>query len=324
MKILIIQTAFIGDVILATPLIEKLAKKFPGAQIDFLLRKGNENLLHNHPKLNKVFIWNKKQNKFLNLLKIIFNIRKSEYDWVINLHRFMSTGIITVFSGAKKTCGFDKNPLSLLFKERFRHEINGVHEIERNLSLIKSEADNTIELPKLYPSDEDYKSTEEFKTKPYVCIAPTSVWFTKQLPIHKWIELIHKFSEETNIYLLGGETDINACSEIVNQVLKKNVVNLAGQLTLLQTAALMGDSKMNYVNDSAPLHMASAVNAPVTAFFCSTIPAFGFGPLSAKSKIVEIKEKLNCRPCGLHGFMACPLQHFNCAKKIEITNELVV
>jgi heptosyltransferase II len=74
---------------------------------------------------------------------------------------------------------------------------------------------------------------------------------------------------------------------------------------------------MNYVNDSAPMHFASAVNAPVAAIYCSTIPAFGFGPLSDKKFNIEIKEPLSCRPCGLHGYKACPLTHFNCAYKIE-------
>jgi heptosyltransferase-2 len=76
---------------------------------------------------------------------------------------------------------------------------------------------------------------------------------------------------------------------------------------------------MNYVNDSAPMHFASAVNAPVTAIYCSTIPAFGYGPLSDNSNIVETHEQLSCRPCGLHGYKACPQGHFKCA--FGITNE---
>jgi heptosyltransferase-2 len=74
---------------------------------------------------------------------------------------------------------------------------------------------------------------------------------------------------------------------------------------------------MNYVNDSAPMHFASAVNAPVTAVYCSTVPGFGFGPLSDNRHLVETPEPLDCRPCGLHGYKACPLGHFNCAHKIQ-------
>ena len=94
-------------------------------------------------------------------------------------------------------------------------------------------------------------------------------------------------------------------------------VNLSGKLTFLQTAALMKDAKMNYVNDSAPMHIASSMNASVTAVYCSTIPEFGFGPLSDDSRIVQINKKLECRPCGLHGKKVCPKKHFDCAYGIS-------
>src|SRR6185436_6499797 len=114
-KFLIIQTAFIGDVVLATAIIEKLHSDFPGSRIDFLLRKGNEELLNGHPYLNEVLIWNKKENKTKNLFKLIRIIRQQNYDKVINVQRFFSTGLVTVLSGAKEKIGFDKNPLSLFF-----------------------------------------------------------------------------------------------------------------------------------------------------------------------------------------------------------------
>ena len=75
---------------------------------------------------------------------------------------------------------------------------------------------------------------------------------------------------------------------------------------------------MNYVNDSAPLHIASAMNAPVTAVFCSTVPSFGFGPLRENGRVVETPEDLDCRPCGLHGHRECPKGHFRCALGIEV------
>jgi heptosyltransferase-2 len=97
---------------------------------------------------------------------------------------------------------------------------------------------------------------------------------------------------------------------------------IAGQLSLLQSAALMSRAKRNFVNDSGPLHLCSAMNAPVTAVFCSTLPSFGFGPLSVDSSIVETKEKLSCRPCGLHGKKVCPEGHFKCGNGID-ANELL-
>src|SRR6056300_1606485 len=99
-KILIVQTAFIGDVVLATPLIEKLQEFYPKASIDFLVRKGNEGLLKKHPKLNQVYIWNKKSNKLTNLIKLIYLIRSKDYDCVINVRRFFASGLFTALSHA--------------------------------------------------------------------------------------------------------------------------------------------------------------------------------------------------------------------------------
>ncbi len=324
MKILIIQTAFIGDVVLATPLIEKLKHHYPDAVIDFVLRKGNESLLTNHPHLRHVLILDKKNGKYKNLFSLIGMIRKEKYDYVINLQRFFASGLLTALSGGKHTIGFDKNPLSFLFSESIKHHISTTdldnHEVKRNLSLIEKITDNTFVKPKLYPSDADFQKI--IPTGEYVCIAPASIWFTKQFPKEKWIELIHKLPDHLTIYLMGAKSDAPLCDEIKSQITTyystldtrhSTLVNLSGQLSFLESAALMKNARMNFVNDSAPLHFASAVNAPVAAMFCSTIPAFGFGPSSDISFVFETEEKLDCRPCGLHGYTSCPKGHFRCS-----------
>jgi lipopolysaccharide heptosyltransferase II len=317
-KFLIIQTAFIGDVILATPLIEKLHAFYPDSQIDFLLRKGNENLLNNHPYVSNILIWDKKKNKKKNLFRITKLIRSTKYSYIVNLQRFASTGIITAFSGGKIKVGFNKNPLSFLYTRKIKHEIgNGKHEVERNIKLISEITDDSVFKPKLYPSEEDYQIVSEYKMSPYMCIAPTSVWFTKQFPENKWVELIDKIDSKYTIYLIGGPDDRGNCENIIAKCNRSKISNLCGDLSFLQTSALITNATMNYVNDSAPMHMASAMNAPTIAIYCSTVPEFGFGPLSEKSKIIETKEKLTCRPCGLHGFKKCPENHFKCAQTID-------
>jgi heptosyltransferase II len=321
---LIIQTAFIGDVILATPLIEKLHRQYPDAAIDFMLRKGNEGLLKGHPLLRHVIIWDKKRGKYASLLKILKEIRSSKYEYVINLQRFFTTGVITTFSGARQKIGFAKNPMSVFFTKRFPHVIDKIgdntHEVDRNLSLIQDLVDNKErESPKLYPEETDYKQV--IPESAYVTISPTSVWFTKQYPLGKWVDVMNLINADYEIYLLGGKPDAEACEWLKQQSTHPHIKVMAGKLDFLASAALMQKAVMNYVNDSAPLHLASATNAPVTAIFCSTIPAFGFGPLSDNSRIVETNELLSCRPCGLHGYKVCPLKHFKCA---EITAEKIV
>lgn len=310
--------------ILATPVIEKLHQVFPEAKIDFLLKKGNESLFDGHPFLYRVLIWNKKEEKYKNFLNLLAQVQENKYDLVVNIQRFFSSGVLTVFSKAKQKVGFNKNPLSILFSKRIKHKIkNGnVHEIERNLELIRHITNDKKTTVKLYPTGRDFAKMSQFKTKQYITLSPASLWFTKQYPKEKWVDFLKQIDQKIVVYMLGSKNDIELCEEIINESKYLNSMNLSGKLSFLESAALMKDAYMNYTNDSAPLHMASSVNAKVTAVFCSTVPSFGFGPLSEDSTIVEVREVMSCRPCGLHGYNECPKKHFKCALDIK-TNDLI-
>ncbi len=317
-RVLVIQTAFLGDVILASPIWENLHQQFPEAQIDVVVKKGNETLLAEHPFLNQVYTFDKRQ-KLKNLWNLGKQLRQQRYELVINLQRFASSGVLTMLAKGKESRGFEKNPLSLFFSKRFQHELKeGWHEVDRNLQLIADLVTQPKKRPQLYPTLSDMERISSFQTQTYYCLAPTSVWFTKQAPKKIWLELIEKLaSTGVKIYLLGAPADHAYLEEIRQAVPKLEVQNLAGQLTLLQSAALMSGAQRNFVNDSGPLHLASATNAPVSVFFCSTVPAFGFGPLSDDSKIIEVSN-LACRPCGLHGHKSCPKGHFQCGEALQL------
>ncbi len=294
----------------------------PEASIEMLVRKGNESLLKGHPFLNELLIWDKSSSKFSNLLSIASTVRAKKYDVVVNPHRYSSSGFIAWRSAAKQKLGFDKNPLSWTYTKSFPHLMEGQHEVERNQTLIAALTDEQYARPRLYPSHQDFDTVSAYKSEPYLCIAPTSVWSTKQWPAHKWISLIKQADTKT-VFLLGAPTDKESCEQIRKACPDSNVQNLCGSLNLLESAALMRDAKMNYVNDSAPLHLASAMNAPVRAVFNSTITTFGFTPLSDDSKVIETSMNLDCRPCGVHGHQSCPKGHFNCAESIEVDRVLV-
>jgi len=319
-KILVIQTAFIGDVVLATAILESVHQQDPTASISVLVRKGNEALFNMHPYINKVLVWDKKQNKYGHWLQLLFEIRKNKFDAVINLQRYAATGLWTVMSGAKMKIGFDKNPFAFLFTNTIQHQAvgNGLHEIERNHALLNPLGLFPNAKPALYPSSQDLKAVEGYQSASYLCMAPASVWYTKQFPMHQWIRVLNSIPFEGPIYLLGGPADKSLNDQILQAVQKKNLVNMAGRLSFLASAALQKGAVLNYVNDSAPMHFASAVNASVAAIFCSTVPDFGYGPLSDTSFIIETKQALSCRPCGLHGKKQCPLKHFNCAETIHL------
>jgi lipopolysaccharide heptosyltransferase II len=319
-KILVIQTAFLGDVVLATALVEKLKARYPDARLDFLLRKGNESLLLHHPFLHRVLIWDKQDGKYRNLWRLLRQIRSERYDLVLNLQRFGATGLLTALSGAGETRGFDKNPFAPLFTRHFPHDVeSGQHEVQRNHQLLAGCTDDQPGRPRLYPTTQDFARVAPYKDSPFICIAPTSVWFTKQYPLEKWAVLLDTLPASYHVYLLGSPADHTLVEQLRQATNNQQVTNLCGQLNLLQSAALMRDATLNYVNDSGPMHLASALNAPTCAVYCSTVPGFGFGPLADFARVVEREEPLYCRPCGLHGYKQCPQGHFKCAR--DIANE---
>ncbi|RYG43091.1 MAG: glycosyltransferase family 9 protein, partial [Chitinophagaceae bacterium] len=258
-KILIIQTAFIGDVVLATSLVEKMHVRFPGVIIDVMVRKGNEKLLLNNPAIHEVLIWNKKAGKWKSLMQMVKQMRSKGYDKVINLQRFFSTGLMTVLSGSKETRGYEKNPLSAGFSKKFPHIIdprNPHHETVRINELVKDFTDDEVFRPRLYPSDADEQFVTTFINEPFVTITPSSVWFTKQYPLEKWADLIQQLPSHLRVFILGGKDNAEEALELTAKVTRRNVEVLAGKLSFLQSAALMKHAVMNYVNDSAPLHFA--------------------------------------------------------------------
>jgi heptosyltransferase-2 len=320
-SILFIQTAFIGDVVLATALLEAWHAAHPDDRIDVLVRKGNEGLLQGHPFLRDRLVWDKRRGKLRNLLTLLRTIRRSRYDAVFNVQRYFATGLLTACSGARETVGFDRNPLSRLFTRRIahRHGRGGVplHEVDRNHQLIAHHCPAPPARPRIYPSAADYEAVRTYQSQPYLCLAPSSVWYTKQYPEEKWVSFLRQTPAHLLVLLIAGPGDSDVCERIRQAAGGGDRIrNLAGHLSLLQSAALQQGARMNFVNDSAPLHFASALNAPVTAVFCSTIPAFGYGPLSDDSAVVQHPPGLACRPCGIHGHRRCPEGHFRCANDI--------
>lgn len=325
-RFLLIQTAFLGDVVLALPVAQYLRNQHPDAQIHFVVRKGNASILEHHPAVDHIHIWDKQKGKYRNLWQLVRSLRQYHFDEVINLHRFAASGWLTLLMRSTTKKGFDKNPLSRYFTTRYPHSLPAlrqdlsaykvVHEVQRNLQMVAGPLPPVLR-PQLYPSEEDVAQVAGFtRHQPYVVLAPASVWYTKQWPKHKWRALLTHLPQQMPVYLVGSPADKKLAEALVDA--HPLATNLCGQLTILQSAALMAKAFRVIVNDSGPLHFASGVNAPTTAIFCSTIPAFGFGPLADESRVVEIETPLPCRPCGLHGRRSCPMKHFQCATQIDV------
>lgn len=331
--ILIIQTAFIGDTILASQFARAVKMEFPKTKVHFFLRKGNEGVIQGLNSVDKVWIWDKKGGKILNLIKLIWELRNIKFDSVFNLHRHFNSGLITALMKSRQKVGFKQNPLSFFYTHRIDHKIPHMegkvvwHEVQRNLQLIRavkppmlisSNAKNYR--PDLPLTQKNFDKVAPYITPPYFVVAPASVWFTKAWSQHKYRELTEELVKLGKVYFIGAPSDKALCDEIAKDL--PNTENLCGELNLLDSAALMKTAKRVFVNDSAPLHLASSVNAKTTAIFCSTVPAFGYTPLAEDSVVVDVGNKLDCRPCGLHGYEKCPLGHFKCSEDIEIRTVL--
>lgn len=321
-KILIIQTAFIGDTILASHFARAVKETYPGSEIHFFLRKGNESVIQGLPTITKTWIWDKQGGKTRNLWKLIGELRQIKFDLVFNLHRHFNSGLVTAMMRSPVKIGFKQNPLSFAYTTKINHQIpdpRGYHEVQRNLELIPGfqiDQNHKRYKPELPLAQKNFDKVAGFVNDNYFVVAPASVWFTKAWSEHKYRELTSELTKLGKVYFIGAPSDKELCDRIRKDY--PNTENLCGQLNLLDSAALMKNARRVFVNDSAPLHLASCVNARTTAIFCSTVPAFGYTPLADDSVVVDVGDRLACRPCGLHGYKACPLGHFKCAEDIEV------
>lgn len=331
-NILIIQTAFIGDTILASHFARAVKAEFPDHQIHFFLRKGNESVIQGLSSVHKVWVWEKSGGKTRNLLKLIGELRKLRFDHVFNLHRHFNSGLVSALMKSQEKIGFRQNPLSFFYTKKLDHKIPHHpqdneevvwHEVQRNLQLLKSvrpelkiENDSKLYRPELPITDKNKDKVSPYVKGDYFVLAPASVWFTKAWSEEKYRSLVELLSSKGEVYLIGGPQDGDLCDRIGQGI--SRVTNLCGKLNLLDSAALMEKAKRVFVNDSAPLHLASCVNANTTAIFCSTVPAFGYTPLAQNSIVIDVGNSLDCRPCGLHGHTTCPLGHFKCSWDIEV------
>ena len=329
-KILIIQTAFLGDVILTTPLIKAVRKKYPQSQIFFLAIPQTKELLQNNPYLDEIIVYDKKgkEKGFLSFLKLIKTINSIRFDLTFVPHRSLRSALLTYFTRIPQRIGFNKSSGSFLLTKKIKY-IQSHSEVRRNLSLLSEEElfSEKDFLPELFPSEEDFKYVESLfenwgiqKNEKIVGIAPGSVWETKRWLPERFGQVADSLIEKlgAKVIFLGGKEDEALCIEISKGMKNKPFI-AAGTISPLQSAALISRGKVVLSNDTAPMHIAVAMRIPVVAIFGSTVPEFGFAPTGEKDMVIQ--KEVYCRPCGIHGRRRCPEKHFKCMN--EITSEEV-
>ena len=329
MKILILQTAFAGDVVLAAPLAEGLKGAHPEAEVHFLVIPETAVLLKNNPFIRKVWTYDKggSERGVSSFFRLVRKLRREGFNLAVVPHRSLRSALLVRWAGIPRRIGFRNSAGAVFFTDLVPYPKN-VHEVERNFRLIQSTGWKEIIPPRLYPGAEEVEAVDRFleetgivSERNFVAVAPGSVWPTKRWVPEGFAGAAKTLWERHHIrsILIGGEEDADLGNGMVEKC-GAGVVSAIGKLSLLASAELIRRCRVILTNDSAPLHLAAAVGTPVVAVFGPTVPAFGFGPYGDGHTIVE--RKLPCRPCGVHGGRKCAEQHFRCMKDISVEEVL--
>lgn len=314
-RILIIQTAFLGDVLLTLPLIHHLKKINPAYKISLLIKKELKEIEEIYPQVDE-FIYIDKSKYFKSIYEVVEKIR-NKFDIVIAPHRSARTAIIAYLSKAKFRISFKTSSLNFLYTHLVDY-IKSDHEIKRNLNLLSLFTKEINWKEKIQLRLNSYVLNEQFmewKTlnKKIVVIAPGTVWETKRYPEYYYAVVIQRLIEAgTKIVLIGSKSDFEIGLRIQKFLADSNsLMNLIGKLKLKESISLINLSDLLICNDSAPTHMGVFTNTPVLTIYGSTVPEFGFYPFRESDRIIQINE-LDCKPCGIHGYKKCPKKHFKC------------
>jgi len=321
MDILIIQTAFIGDVILATPLVEGASLISPGASVSVLVRPEAAGVFKGNPYVGRVITYDKRgtERGIGGFSRILGRLRKGRFDIAIVPHRSLRSALLAFLSEAPVRVGFENSAAPFLFTETVSYR-RGLHEAGRNLELLTPFGVRPGDAcPRLYPGSDDISAAGRFLrgnriegVRPLIAIAPGSVWPTKRWPAENYAELARRLVDElgAGVVIVGGKGDVKLSEAVAGMCRRERVAVAAGRMGIPESAAFLSMCDLLVSNDSAPVHMASAVGTPVVAIFGPTVPEFGFAPCGDRSLVLGID--LPCRPCGVHGGRRCPEGHFRC------------
>ena len=312
---LVIQTAFLGDVILTMPLLTALAKIH--GPVDVVTTSQAAPLLESHPAVATVVRYDKRGADrgpvaWLTLARLL---RGQRYRRVYLPHRSWRSAVLVWAAGIPQRIGFGDSPARSSYTHRVSRDM-ALHETRRLLSLA-GDTPAPVDFD-LGVTDGEVHLAEDWLashgiSQPFIAIAPGSVWGTKRWPYYP--DLAARLDHP--VVVVGGPGEREVAAAIVTAA-QGQAASAAGKIPLRLSAAILSRARLLVTNDSAPLHLAGAVGTSVVAIFGPTVPAFGFGPLGPDDVIVEELGGLACRPCSRHGPMTCPLGHHRCMLDISV------
>jgi heptosyltransferase II len=316
---LVIQTSFLGDTVLTTPLLAQLANRGP---VDVVTTPASAALLANHPAVRAVIVYDKRggDRGIRGLLRLARRLRASRYDVALLAQGSWRSAVLALLAGIPSRIGFTSSTGRWLYTKRVPYR-DDLHHAARLLMLARPNGREPLpeELrPTLAPGDAERSAVDALLAQhavqpgqPLVALAPGSVWATKRWPYYP--ELAKLLASRARLVVIGSGADATFAQAIL--AAEPSAIDATGRLSLLASAELIGRCGVVVTNDSAPLHLASAMGTPTVAIFGPTVPGFGFGPLSPRASVVG-RDTLPCRPCDRHGPQRCPLGHHRCMRDI--------
>jgi heptosyltransferase-2 len=309
---LVIQTAFLGDVILTTPLLAVLAERY--GPVDLVTTPAAAILLESNAAVRRVIRYDKrgKESGLRGIVALARSLQAEAYARVYLPHRSWRSGVIARMANIPERIGFSDGATIFYTRSVFRPRTG--HQVERLLGLAApiegSEPPVSLALSALdYAAGDAWLNTRNLLPE-FVALAPGSIWGTKRWPYYG--EVARRLSLPSVVI---GSPDDRALGEEIVAASGGQAHNAAGELSLRVSAALIARARILVTNDSAPLHLATAATTPIVAIFGPTVPAFGFGPRGPYDRIVE-HPSLDCRPCSAHGPQVCPLGHHRCMREL--------
>jgi heptosyltransferase-2 len=321
-SILIIQTAFLGDVVLITPLIRAVHGIFPGAPIDVLVIPETAPVLAGNPHIRSVLTFDKRKNKAGAFLRTLRRIRQHRYDLAISPHSSLTTALLMWLGGIPTRLGFDRWAAARFLTLKVPH-LSGVHKARRILHLLSALSDREFDMQtEVFPTARMVAQAEAIiaglphRGMPVIAVFPGSIWFTKRWPEEYYSDLVRALDRLRFNIIVGGSPEERGLCETVIETSGSQAVDIAGRTDPLEAAAVVARCDLVICNDSAPMHLANAVKTSVLAIGGPTdMTKMGYFPFGAGDRVLEVD--LDCRPCGSHGSRRCPEGHHRCMRDLK-------
>ena len=316
-KIVLLQTAFLGDCILTLPLVEKLAGFDHRSKIDILTSKRGYEVFKASPFVEQVIVMEKSSRSMQSVKKTAQGLKEGGYTHLYSCHRSLRSSLIALLSGIPDRTGFTNSVFSFVYHTTVPYR-KDLHEVGRNL-MLAGEVPEPLPLP-VMNADEPLICIDDFtefrtRFRKLAAIATGSVWKTKKYPVNSFKEVCELLVRHGyGVVLIGGKDD-RAEAETITQSYPGTVLNLTGKLTISESVWILQRTNVLVTNDSAPTHLGVSADIPVLTLYCSTVPGFGFYPYNSGSRFLSVQD-IPCKPCGIHGYRECPEKHFRCGTQL--------